>query len=121
MPGLNRSGLCLAVTVLLFGGCKVSNGAGNEREVIRITASKFQYSPSHIELRTGVPVILELISRDRVHGFHVPELGIRADVLPDQPVRVTLQPGKAGRYAFLCDIFCGSGHDEMSGVIIVSD
>lgn len=89
--------------------------------VIRITARKFDYSPSRIELKIGIPVILELTALDRSHGFYVPEIGLRADVLPGQTVRVKLVPDKIGSYTFLCDIFCGDGHGEMNGVIIVTD
>lgn len=110
------------VAVLLLGGAYALSGQrGNEGRVVRITASKFEYAPSRIELRKGESVTLELISLDRIHGFNIPGLGLRADVLPAQSARVTLIPGKVGTYPFLCDIFCGEGHGEMSGVIVVRD
>ncbi len=110
------------VAVLLLGGAYALSGQrGNEGRVVRITASKFEYTPSRIELSKGESVTLELISLDRIHGFNIPGLGLRADVLPAQSVRVTLIPGKVGAYPFLCDIFCGEGHGEMSGVIVVRD
>ena len=28
---------------------------------------------------------------------------------------------KAGRFDFLCDVFCGDGHEDMSGTLIVDD
>jgi cytochrome c oxidase subunit 2 len=28
-------------------------------------------------------------------------------------------PRKAGQFAFSCDVFCGSGHEGMDGVIVV--
>jgi cytochrome c oxidase subunit 2 len=37
----------------------------------------------------------------------------------DKPVRVKLKPERAGRFGFLCDNFCGSGHEEMAGIIVV--
>ncbi len=110
------------LAVLLFGGSFASSGQDvKDARVIRINASMFHYSPARIELRTGVPVTLELRSLDRLHGFNIPDLGVRADVLPGQAVRVDILPEKAGRYLFLCDIFCGDGHDEMGGIIVVSD
>jgi cytochrome c oxidase subunit 2 len=30
-------------------------------------------------------------------------------------VRVRVVPEKAGRFAFLCDNFCGDGHEHMAG------
>ena len=45
--------------------------------------------------------------------------GIRTDIVPDKETRVTVTPDKAGKFAFLCDVFCGDGHEEMGGVLIV--
>jgi cytochrome c oxidase subunit II len=35
--------------------------------------------------------------------------------------RISLTPDKAGRFAFACDVFCGVGHEEMSGTLIVTE
>ena len=93
---------------------------GGDR-VIKISAARYEYSPAKIVLKKGEPVILELTSEDRLHGFHVRELGVRADVVPGQPVRVRVVPDKTGTFPFSCDLFCGSGHSDMSGVISVTD
>jgi cytochrome c oxidase subunit 2 len=119
----SKLNLIVVFVVLLFPGaaCTLSGKQSNDKSVIRITARMFAYSPSRIELKKGEPVTLELTSLDRMHGFNMPGLGVRADVLPGQSVRVDILPEKAGRYTFLCDIFCGDGHDEMNGVIVVKD
>jgi len=87
--------------------------------VIQITARKFEFSPAEIHLRRGEHVVLELTSLDRRHGFKLPELGIRADVPPGGTARVELTPEKAGRFSFACDVFCGDGHDDMAGTLVV--
>jgi len=90
-------------------------------KVIRISAKRFVYTPNEIKLKKGEPVIIELTSEDIVMGFKVPDLNTRADVIPGKTVRVRLVPVKAGRLDFLCDIFCGSGHEEMNGAFVVED
>ncbi|MGF6597011.1 hypothetical protein P3T23_001722 [Paraburkholderia sp. GAS448] len=40
-------------------------------------------------------------------------------VNPGATVRVPAQAAEAGNVEFLCDIFCGSGHETMNGVIVV--
>jgi len=30
-------------------------------------------------------------------------------------------PDKTGTFTFVCDIFCGTGHEEMDGTIEVTD
>jgi cytochrome c oxidase subunit 2 len=89
--------------------------------VIHVTAKRFEYVPSEITLKRGVPVVLEITSADREHGFKVPELGLRADVKPGETTRVRLVPDKTGRFAFRCDVFCGSGHEDMTGELVVVD
>ncbi len=95
--------------------------ADETEQIIKITAKKFEYSPNEIRLKKGVPVVIELTSLDRLHGFNCPDLGIRSDINPGQVNRVRFTPQKSGTFVFFCDIFCGEGHGEMNGKIIVED
>ncbi len=95
--------------------------ASPDEKVITVSAMKFEFLPATINLKRGEPVILELNSLDRAHGFKVPGLGLDAAVLPDTTVRVRVVPDKAGRFTFACDNFCGDGHEDMEGVIVVSE
>jgi len=94
--------------------------AGGE-QVIHLTAKKFEYTPNEITLKKGVPVVLEITSLDRDHGFKVPEFGLRADVKPGETTRVRIVPDRVGRFEFRCDVFCGSGHEDMAGEFVVVD
>ena len=91
-----------------------------KEQVIKILARRFTFTPNQLTLRKGVPVILELSTADVVMGFSVPDFQIRADILPGKVARVRLVPDKVGTFVFLCDIFCGSGHETMNGVITVT-
>lgn len=117
----NRILIPTFVVLLLAGPCTLSEQPDNDKTIIKITARKFEYRPSRIELKKGQPVTLELTSLDRIHGFNIPDLNLHANVLPGQSIRVELRPDIAGRFTFLGDIFCGNGHDEMSGAIVVVD
>lgn len=88
-------------------------------KVIRVTAEKFKFTPAVIELKVGEPVVLELTSLDRRHGFQIPDLKVDENVEPGKVTRVRIVPEKPGRYEFHCDVFCGSGHEEMAGEIVV--
>jgi cytochrome c oxidase subunit II len=89
-------------------------------KVISVVAKKFEYSPSEIRLKMGETVVLELISQDVVMGFNAPDFKTRADIIPGVKTRVSLTPNKVGEFTFYCDIFCGDGHENMTGTIIVS-
>ena len=90
-------------------------------QVIQIKAKRFEYMPSEITLKKGVPVVLELASLDRLHGFNCPAFKIRGDVRPNQVAKISFTPDQVGTFEFHCDIFCGSGHEEMAGKFIVTN
>ena len=87
--------------------------------VIAVTAKKFTYDPNEIHLKVGQAVVLELTSLDVVMGFNCPDFKVRSDVPPGKVTRVELKPDKAGTFPFFCDVFCGSGHEDMNGTFIV--
>jgi cytochrome c oxidase subunit 2 len=87
---------------------------------ISITAKKYEFTPAEIQLERGVPVVLELRALDRAHGFSLPDLGVEIRVEPGPAVEVPLAPAKAGTFPFRCHVFCGSGHEEMSGTLVVA-
>jgi cytochrome c oxidase subunit II len=94
--------------------------AGAE-QVVHMTAKRFEYTPSEITLKKGVPVILEITAVDRDHGFKIPELGIRADLKSGEVTRVRIVPDRTGTFEFRCDVFCGDHHEDMAGEIVVVD
>jgi cytochrome c oxidase subunit 2 len=112
--------MIIAVAFLIGLGVDAAHVAAQPAEqVIKITAKKFDYTPNHITLKKGVPVVLEFTTADVLMGFNVPDLGARADIVPGKVVRVRIVPDKVGTFTFFCDIFCGSGHEDMTGTITV--
>jgi cytochrome c oxidase subunit 2 len=47
--------------------------------------------------------------------------GSRADVNPGATATVRFTPNKTGKFTFSCDVFCGEGHEDMTGTIIVTE
>ena len=88
-------------------------------QMIHLTAKKFEYNPSEITVKKGKPVVIEIVSLDRKHGFTLPEFKVRTDVKPGQRNVVRFTPDKAGKFNFHCDLFCGSGHEGMAGTLTV--
>jgi cytochrome c oxidase subunit II len=88
--------------------------------VIAVSARKFVFTPNAIELTRGEPVTFELTTQDVFMGFSVPDLHVRADIVPGKVTRVSVTPERAGTFPFLCDVFCGDGHEAMSGKLIVT-
>lgn len=125
---MHRKGRVLIVGALFIGATIVSglslyvraNALTAERE-IHITAKNFAFTPDTITLKKGEPVVLVLSSQDRKHGFSLRGFGIRTDVNPGGSARVRFTPNKTGKFTFSCDIFCGDGHEEMTGTVVVTE
>ncbi len=108
-----------ALAAAMAGAWVAAQPAASDEPVIKITAKKFDYTPHEVTLRKGVPVILELTTEDVIMGFNAPDLGVRTDIVPDKITRLRVVPTKVGKVEFLCDVFCGIGHEEMGGLITV--
>jgi cytochrome c oxidase subunit 2 len=114
-----------ATAALLAAGSIVTfvaaQSAQPQEKVIKITAKRFDYTPGNLTLKKGEPVILEFTTLDVLMGFNLPDFKLRADIVPGKVTRVRFVPDKTGTFTFLCDIFCGSKHEEMIGKITVVD
>lgn len=108
----------LAAAATAFAGARVARGA--EPRIISLVARRFVYEPAEIALKVGEAVVVEIKSLDFVHGMNLPDLGKRLDLVPGRITRLELQPAKAGVIDFVCDNFCGDGHEEMHGRFVVS-
>jgi cytochrome c oxidase subunit II len=91
-----------------------------EEQVIKVVAKRFDYTPSEIRVKRGVPVTLELTTLDVPMGFNAPDFKVRTDILPGKVSKLHFTPAKTGEFVFHCDIFCGDGHESMDGVIVVT-
>jgi cytochrome c oxidase subunit 2 len=98
-----------------------SPAPADDPTIIKISAKKYEYTPSEIVLKKGVPVVLQLTSEDRHHGFTITAWKVRADIEPGKVTEVKLQPQETGEFEFHCDVVCGSGHETMNGTIKVQE
>jgi cytochrome c oxidase subunit 2 len=112
--------LTLAAAALAGGSVATYVVAQPRERVIRIEAKRFDYTPGELTLKKGEPVVLEFSSRDVLMGFNLPDFNVRADIVPGKTARVPLTPDKAGTFTFLCDVFCGEGHETMNGTLVVT-
>lgn len=110
----------MALVVLAGPAAGPTEDASGET-VVRVTARASEFSPREIVVERGIPVILELVSKDRDHGFNLPDFGLRADIIPGRVTRVRLTPAQAGRFQFYCDVYCCPGHEYMTGTLEVRE
>jgi cytochrome c oxidase subunit 2 len=119
MKAEGRRKALLAGAAMLAGGCLGRALALDEPRVIELVARRFVYEPNEITLKVGEPVVIAVKALDFMHGMNIPDLGKRFDLMPGKVIRVELQPKEPGVIEFLCDNFCGEGHEEMHGRFVV--
>ena len=98
----------------------VTGGADEPRE-IQVVAKKFAFEPSRIEVTEGERVRLVVTSADILHGVEIKKFRVKKTV-PRGGTVVTIEftASAAGEYPILCSEYCGQGHDDMKGTLIVS-
>src|SRR2546425_3203955 len=111
---------CLAMVY-----CGISANAQTETTAtpveIKISARRFEFEPKLITVQKGKPVRLLITSTDVQHGFAIDELGINKKLKPNEVTVVEFTPSRVGRFPFACSVMCGSGHDEMTGELVVTE
>ena len=110
--------------VLVGGGISVSAQTTTVAPApveIKMTARQFEFEPRVITVQKGRPVKLLITSTDVEHGFAVAELGISKKLKENAVTVVEFTPERVGRFPFECSVMCGSGHDEMTGELVVTD
>lgn len=117
-----RRAMLLAAGALWVGSAPAlsSLAAAAKPRVIDIVAKKFVFVPGEIRVEQGETVTLRFTAPEVPMGFNLADFGLRTDIVPGQVASLELTPTKAGSFTFLCDVFCGSGHEDMSGTLVVS-
>ena len=112
----------LQAAVAVAGAALVHAGVAQDAaapRVIELTARRFAYTPNEIALKVGERVVIAISSIDFVHGMNLPDLHMRLDLMPGRITKLELQPKTPGVIDFVCDNFCGDGHEEMHGRFVV--
>ncbi len=87
---------------------------------IKILARKFEFQPSTITVRKGEQVKLIVTSEDVDHGIAIEAFGIDQQVKAKQTKVIELMADREGKFEFSCSVFCGDGHPQMIGQLIVT-
>ncbi|WP_458185512.1 cytochrome c oxidase subunit II [Haladaptatus sp. NG-WS-4] len=65
------------------------------------------------------PVYLNVTSKDWLHSFHAPELGLKQDAIPNQHNVIKTEATTEGTYQVYCAEYCGVGHSNMLSTVEV--
>jgi len=91
----------------------------SETKTFEITAKNWEFIPSTITVNQGDKVKMVIKSVDVDHSFAMPAFGINQKLVPGQTETIEFVADKTGSFPFRCSVYCGSGHKEMDGTLIV--
>ncbi len=84
-----------------------------------IKAKQFEFIPGAIEVNQGDDVVLKITSIDVQHGFTIADFGVEEILKPNTEVVVKFKADKQGTFTFYCSYYCGGGHPDMHGKLVV--
>ena len=104
------------------GGDVHAGHGGAAATDVYLLARRWGYDPDVLRLKVGAPYRFRMLSEDIPHGASI-QMGAGARIIRLRPDVVTEQMltfTAPGTYLVYCTVYCGSGHDAMSGRIIVA-
>jgi cytochrome c oxidase subunit II len=115
------SRLVLTAALLAAAGASgMSFAQVEEPRVIEVIAKRFVFEPAEIEVTVGERITLSVRSADGVHGIEIKNVKVSKEIpRGGAPVMIEFTAKEAGRFPILCSEYCGKGHDEMKGMLIV--
>jgi cytochrome c oxidase subunit II len=113
----------LAIVLTPIPGAPQQQDAGSEPKIFEVVARRFAFEPGTIEVVEGDRVRLLVRSADGPHGVEIKAFKVKKAVPRakpgDSPVTIEFVAAKAGEYPILCSEYCGNGHDDMTGTLVV--
>jgi len=111
-----------AIAVLVGAAAWTVNGAARQdapRE-IDIVARRFAFEPARVEVTVGERVRLRVVSADGVHGVEIKKFKVKKEIpRGTTPVVIEFTASEAGEFPILCSEYCGDGHEDMQGQLVV--
>lgn len=78
-------------------------------------------SKNELHLVNKTPAVVEITSKDVIHGFHVQNMRISQDAIPGSKVPQWFRPVRTGEFEIICSQLCGAGHYAMRAILRVDD
>jgi cytochrome c oxidase subunit 2 len=117
-----RSSFLTALTIgmLAFSSPGATAPQAPEPRTIEVTARRFTFEPSTIEATEGERLRLVVTSGDGVHGVEIKKFKVNKEIpRGGDPVVIEFTASEAGRFPIICSAFCGDGHGDMKGLLVV--
>jgi cytochrome c oxidase subunit 2 len=78
-------------------------------------------SKNELHLQNKKPTVVEVTSKDVIHGFAVAHFRMSQDAIPGSKIPVWFRPITTGEFELICSQLCGAGHFAMRALIKVHE
>jgi cytochrome c oxidase subunit 2 len=96
------------------------DAAQSDPRVIEIVARRYAFEPAIVEAIVGEPLRLMVVSADGPHGLEIKKFKVKQQIpRGTTPVAIEFTPTEAGTFPILCSEYCGDGHGDMKGSLVV--
>jgi cytochrome c oxidase subunit 2 len=114
----------LLVFIFAFYGIRALNqvtAAKDNELVVKVEGFQWAWSFDYgngvisqdLMLPLDRPALMEMHTKDVMHGFWVPEFRVKQDLVPGQMTTLRFTPTKTGEYTLGCTVLCGLSHWSM--------
>jgi len=80
----------------------------------------WQFDPAEIDVPVGSTVDFYLTSKDVTHGFNISDKSVNMMAVFGGVTETSVYFDKPGTYSIVCHEYCGAGHQNMTGKVVVS-
>lgn len=88
---------------------------------VHLVAKMWAFDPPVINLPKGARVRLYLAAKDVTHGLHIENTNVNLMAVPGVVNYAEFVTRESGALRVVCHEYCGTGHQNMAGVINVTD
>jgi cytochrome c oxidase subunit II len=93
---------------------------GNDHYEVHMVAKMWAFDPPEVRLPPGSDVDLYLSALDVTHGVYIEHTNVNLMAVPGAVNAARVHFDKEGTYAVICHEYCGVGHQNMMGKIVVA-
>lgn len=89
---------------------------------VYLLVQQWLFEPAVLRLATGVPYRFRMLAADVSHGASL-QLGMGSRIVrlrPGVPTELVVRFTEPGEHLLYCTVYCGPGHDQMVGRLIVT-
>jgi len=92
---------------------------GPKEYQLKLLARMWAFQPNEVVVPVGSKVTIYTTSLDVQHGFEIEGKAVNLMTIPGAVNKAEVVFNRPGEYRFVCNEFCGIGHQSMYGVVKV--